>query len=62
MFRKPTWAVVLVAVLMAAAPVLAQTIGSGTMDGRIVDATGAVLPGVTVTVTNAETGLTRWRR
>lgn len=52
-------ATALAVVLLAAAPAFSQVIGAGNMDGRIVDATGAVLPGVTVTVTNVDTGLTR---
>jgi hypothetical protein len=42
-----------------ATPAFSQQMGTGTIDGRIVDATGAVLPGVSVTLTNAETGLSR---
>ena len=38
--------------------VLAQS-ATGTIEGRVVDQSGAVLPGVTVTVTQADTGPTR---
>jgi len=54
-----SWTMVLAVVLMAAVPAFSQVIGAGNMDGRIVDATGAVLPGVAVTVQNTETGMTR---
>jgi hypothetical protein len=54
-----TWAAVLAVVSSTAAPAFSQVIGAGNMDGRIVDATGAVLPGVAVTTQNANTGLTR---
>ena len=36
----------------------AQTVG-GTMQGRITDPSGALIPGVTVTITNVETGANR---
>lgn len=47
------------ALAFSATPAFSQQMGTGTIDGRIVDATGAVLPGVSVTLTNAETGLSR---
>ena len=59
MQRLRTWATVLVVMLLAATPAFSQVIGAGNMDGRLVDATGAILPGVAVTVSNNETGLTR---
>src|SRR5512147_1590967 len=43
---------------LATGPVAAQS-SSGNIDGRVVDADGAVLPGATVTATNTETGATR---
>jgi hypothetical protein len=43
---------------LAAAPVLAQQ-ATSTFNGRILDQGDAVLPGVTVTVTNVSTGVTR---
>ena len=39
-------------------PVSAQTV-TGTVQGTVTDPTGAVLPGVTVTLKNLETGITR---
>ena len=59
MHRSRTLATVLAVLLLAATPAFSQVIGAGNMDGRMVDATGAVLPGVTVTVQNLDTGLTR---
>ena len=38
--------------------VLAQTVG-GTMTGAVTDPSGAVIPGVTVTITNVENGTSR---
>jgi carboxypeptidase family protein len=49
----------LLAAALAAAPgTLAQEI-TGTITGTVADQTGGVLPGVTVTVRNTGTGLTR---
>ena len=45
-------------VCLVATPLIAQTV-TGTMRGNVSDRTGAVLPGVTVTIRNAETGLER---
>ena len=50
--------IVLGALAAAAAPAWAQQT-TGTITGRIVDAQGAVVPGVTVTGKNAATGFTR---
>src|SRR5207302_5654930 len=50
-FRILTIAVALVSLPAAA---LAQASGSGTLIGRIVDSSGAVLPGVTVTLKSPE--------
>lgn len=58
-FRFPAVLAALVAVLgILAMPVAAQT-GGGNVEGRVVDESGAVLPGVTVTATNTSTGLSR---
>ncbi|MBV8708782.1 MAG: carboxypeptidase regulatory-like domain-containing protein, partial [Acidobacteriaceae bacterium] len=46
---------VLVACLLAVAVLLAQT-PTGGIEGTVTDATGAVLPGATVTITNAGNG------
>src|SRR5262245_21954017 len=51
---------VLAATLAAAGPVLAQSQAiNGSIEGVVRDATGAVLPGVSVTVTNLDTGQSR---
>ena len=47
------------AALAFAAPALAQTAATGTVEGLIRDATGGVLPGVTVTVRNVDTNVAR---
>ena len=47
-----------VLVLSSAAPVLAQR-STATLRGTVTDATQSIVPGVTVTVTNTETGLVR---
>ena len=54
-----TWATMAAVMLLAATPAFSQVVGAGNMDGRVVDATGAVLPGVAVSVVNVDTGLTR---
>lgn len=58
-FRLLTKAALIVGSALVAGPVAAQTIGTGTIDGRVVDETGGVLPGVTVDLTNTQTGLSR---
>ena len=45
--------------LAAATPVAAQQMESR-IAGKITDASGAVLPGVTVTITATQTGAVRW--
>jgi len=46
--------------LALAAPAFAQSQGAnGAIEGTVTDTSGAVLPGVTVTVTNLDTGLDR---
>ncbi|PYR64317.1 MAG: hypothetical protein DMF91_00740, partial [Acidobacteria bacterium] len=42
-----------------AAPAIAQTAATGNIEGVATDATGAVLPGVTVTIRNMDTNVTR---
>src|SRR5207302_237571 len=39
--------------------VLAQTAGTGALTGRVMDSSGAVLPGATVTATSLDTGQSR---
>src|SRR5437867_9936484 len=53
MLRRPLRAIGLVIVcVLAAAPALAQGPTSGTINGTVVDVSGAVLPGVTVSATS----------
>src|SRR6266446_2756464 len=44
--------------LIVSLPIFAQSSG-GSVSGRVVDSTGAALPGVTITATNAATGFNR---
>jgi hypothetical protein len=46
--------VAIVAVLLAVAPAAAQNI-TGEIDGRVLDPTGAVIPGAVITITNLDT-------
>jgi hypothetical protein len=51
---------ILAVALLATAPVFAQTeTTTGSINGVVTDNTGGALPGVTVTVTNTQTGLSR---
>src|SRR5205085_11608371 len=45
-------------VCLVAFPAVAQTV-TGTLRGTVVDRSGAVLPGVTITIRNVDTGLER---
>lgn len=57
-FRQQLCALACAAVvLVLAAPMGAQTI-TGNISGRVTDTSGGVLPGVTVTILNENTGLT----
>src|SRR6476660_8511368 len=50
----------LLSVVLAAPAAYAQsTATNGSIEGTVVDSSGAVLPGVTVTVTNTDTGTAR---
>ena len=49
---------VVLALVLIATPLCAQKI-TGTISGVVSDPTGAVVPQVTVTITNTETGLSR---
>ena len=55
------WAVAAAIALALGAPLpaFAQTAATGSIEGVVTDTTGAVLPGVTVTVRNMDTGITR---
>jgi hypothetical protein len=49
-----------IAALMALTPsLLAQSAGTGALTGTVTDATGAIIPGVTVTLTSTDTNQTR---
>jgi Carboxypeptidase regulatory-like domain/TonB dependent receptor len=52
------WTLAFLVVLLLAVPLFGQTV-TGTMNGNVTDSSGASLPGVTVTIRNAETGLER---
>lgn len=52
------WTLASLVVLLLAIPLFGQTV-TGTMNGTVSDSTGGALPGVTVTITNAETSLAR---
>ncbi len=54
----PCWLVLALAALAAPAIVNAQS-HLGAIQGTVTDASGAILPGVTVTVTNLDTGISR---
>ena len=57
--RRPAL-LMLVFVLICASPVFAQSqAANGSIEGTVRDGSGAVLPGVTVTVTNTDTGTVR---
>ena len=47
------------AVICLSGAAFAQTAATGNIEGVVTDATGAVLPGVTVVVKNTETNVTR---
>ena len=55
--RRLSWLLAALVALGSAAPAAAQTI-TGRIDGRVSDSSGAVLPGATITIVNAGTGLT----
>jgi hypothetical protein len=49
----------LVWLTLCASPILAQSAGTGALTGTVTDPTGAVVPNVTVTLTNTETNQSR---
>ena len=59
MLRFLTRSLLVAALVAIAAPSFAQPAQTGTISGEIKDATGAVLPGVTVTLTSQDRGFAR---
>ncbi len=59
MFRTLIRGVLMVALVAGAVPVFAQPAQTGTISGHVQDATGAALPGVTVTITSQDRGFAR---
>ncbi|HYR84906.1 MAG TPA: carboxypeptidase-like regulatory domain-containing protein, partial [Terriglobia bacterium] len=54
------WILLMIAALIALTPsLLAQSAGTGALTGTVTDATGAIIPGVTVTLTSTDTNQTR---
>ncbi len=53
------WIAPLVALLLLIGLPISAQVASGTLEGRVTDADGAVLPGVTLTATHSETGISR---
>ena len=54
-----TWLVVASLLLLLVPSLIAQTAATGALMGTVTDPTGAVVPNVTVTVTNSDTGQAR---
>ena len=52
-------AMLAIAVMTLSSAAFAQTAATGNIEGVVTDASGAVLPGVTVVVRNTETNATR---
>jgi hypothetical protein len=59
--RTGALVLVLTAALFTPAPVLSQIAGTGSIQGNILDPSGAALPGATVTATNVATGVATTR-
>ena len=59
MLRTSTCGVLIAALVAFAAPAYPQPAQTGTISGQIQDATGAALPGVTVTLTSQDRGFSR---
>ncbi len=54
-----TWALAVCFALLVPSSAIAQSSPTGTLTGTVADSSGGVLPGVTVTATNEQTGLTQ---
>jgi hypothetical protein len=59
MFRMLTRGVLIAVLVACPAPSFAQPAQTGTISGRAEDATGAAIPGVTVTITSQDRGFSR---
>ncbi len=57
--KKSIWWLALCLLALASGTLFAQTAGTGALTGTVTDPTGAVIPNVTVTATNADTGQER---
>jgi hypothetical protein len=57
--RLLTLAIAAIFAVCVAIPVTAQTAATGTISGTITDASGAIVPGASVIITNTDTGATR---
>ncbi len=58
-FRIRRWAVCLVVVCMLLVPSAFAQVSTGGIEGTVTDATGAAIPGATVTITAVDTGISR---
>src|SRR5260370_1174686 len=58
MMNMQRWVLPLL-VILGSTTCFAQSTGSGDIRGTVADSTGALIPGVTVTVTNVDTGVTK---
>ena len=60
LFRYSLWLFMVFALSMMLTPsALAQSAGTGALTGTVTDATAAIIPGVTVTLTSTDTNQTR---
>ncbi|HEX4913084.1 MAG TPA: carboxypeptidase-like regulatory domain-containing protein, partial [Vicinamibacterales bacterium] len=59
MLRFAVRTLLAVVLVTASVPAFAQPAQTGTISGEIKDSTGAVLPGVTVTITSQDRGFAR---
>ena len=57
--QYPTPAALTLLLAISAAPIMAQSSGTGAPAGTLTDPSGAVVPKVTVTLTNNDTGQVR---